>query len=147
MGETGPAGTPGETGATGADGAPGPQGERGPSDGFAVTHSAPVNVTGSETTVTSLTLQPGLYLLFVTSEATSSDPGRIRCEIRGTSVPISRNATVDKESTVPLALSGSITLDTEQKLEFVCTAPDAPIDIISTTLSAIAVANLTATDE
>ena len=149
-GDVGAPGAPGADGARGVDGtngADGAPGERGPSDGFAVTHHRSVDIGEVDTHVTQLDLPAGTYLVFASSEATSTDIGTLRCELIGPTIASVRNLALGKESTVSLSLSGSITLDSDGKVELVCREAGAPIRVAETTLSAIAVAKLTATEE
>lgn len=94
-----PKGDTGATGATGATGPAGAQGERGPSDAYISSLNASINIPNSMTTVRSLSLPAGKYLLqaggMVSYDASGTSLVRCQMDWTGRTTPLPQDATAE----------------------------------------------------
>jgi hypothetical protein len=152
-GPQGPAGAKGDTGAPGTSGTPGTPGakgdtgERGPSAAFTTSLALKTVSDPADRTVLKLTLQPGTYVVSMTSSISSTTTDQVDCLLRRIAglTELGRmelDPTVGK--TVPVAMSGVVTVaDAPTDVTILCfDNPGADIAVKSTRLTAIQVGSV-----
>jgi hypothetical protein len=146
-GARGPAGPQGAQGAQGPQGGQGPQGAQGPtgpSDGFyTATATGQAISTVGVTTVESLTLPPGNYLLWARANL-QTNGNNVRCHVApsGTGADAIDHTAAGYEGT--LSFSDAVSLPSGGTVTFSCTAFVATSTAYQRVLEAVRVGTLTA---